>query len=278
MPPPNPSFNEYQRHMYKIEKLINYRFLYRLLASKSSHALQIEDAVSKEIHREIQLIGEFADVSYSPISLERVFERMELFSRKHFPLEGYEAVTSSKLVLAFEGEVANVAGLVAYRPTVKQLVVGICGTRTIVQVLHDLNSMFQHCTKGEQSYRVHSGFMSMYAGLEAHAFRGIRKGLEGEQVEELVVSFPPLKAAHAHLTERILAHWAFDGSCTFLLPCGRAVDERWDAPSGDTNQGRHLWFTSNWGPGICFLLEKASGRVPVQPRSRVVSRIQRARI
>lgn len=176
--------------MYKIEKLDNFRFLYRLLASKSSHALQIEDVVPEEIHQQIKLIGEFADVSYSPIALELVFKRMSLLSQEHFPLEGYEAVTSSKLIISFEGEVAGVTGFVAYRSTTKQLVVGICGTRTLTQVLYDLNSLFQRCTKGEQSYRVHSGFMAMYTGLEAYAFRGIQKGLEEEQVEELVVRFP----------------------------------------------------------------------------------------
>ena len=190
MSPSDPSYNDYQRHMYKIERLDNFRFLYRLLAFKSSRALQVEDVVSKETHREIQLIGEFADVSYSPIALERVFKRIDLFSQKHFPLEGYEAVTSSKLILPFEGEVANVTCLVAYRPTTKQLVVGISGTRTLMQVLYDMNSLFQRCTKGSQPYRVHSGFMSMYTGIEARAFEGIRKGLEEEQVEELVVSSP----------------------------------------------------------------------------------------
>lgn len=190
MSPPDTSHGDYQRHMYKIEKLLNYRLLYRLLASKSSHTLQVEDIVSKEIHREIQLIGEFADVSYSPIPLERVFKRIELLSQKYFPLEGYEAVTSSKLILPFEGEVANVTGLVAYRSTAKQLVVGICGTRTLMQVLHDMNSLLQRCTKRGKSYRVHSGFMSMYIGLEAQALRGIRQGFEEEQVEELIVGFP----------------------------------------------------------------------------------------
>ena len=176
--------------MYKIERLDNFRFLYRFLARKSLHALQIEDIVSKGTHREIQLIGEFADVSYSPIALERVFKRMELLSQKHFPLEGYEAVTASKLILPFEGDVANVKGLVAYRPTTKQVVVGICGTTTLTQALFDMNCLFQNFTKGEQSYRMHSGFMSMYTGLKSIVFKGIRKGLEEEQVEELVVSFP----------------------------------------------------------------------------------------
>ena len=188
---PDPPYNDYQRHMYKIEKLDNFRFLYSLLAWKSSHPLKVEDTVSKEIHREIQLIGEFADVSYSPIALERIFKRMELFSRKHFPLEGYEAVTSSKLILPFEGGVANVKGLVAYRPTTKQLVVGISGTRTLLQALYDMNSLLQRCTKGEQSYRVHRGFMSMYTGLEPLAFEGIRKGFEEEEVKEVIVSPPP---------------------------------------------------------------------------------------
>ncbi|KAF9652039.1 alpha/beta-hydrolase [Thelephora ganbajun] len=156
--------------MYKIEKLDNFRFLYTLLASKSSHPLRIEDVVSEEIHREIQLVGELADISYcSRIALERVFKRIELFSRKHFPLEGYEAVTSSNLILPFEGEVANVMGLVAYRPTTKQLVVSICGTRT--------------------------GFMSMYTGLEALAFKDIRKGLEEEEVRELVLTGHSMGAA-----------------------------------------------------------------------------------
>jgi hypothetical protein len=187
--------------MYKIEKLDNFRFLYRLIAYKSSHTLQVEDVVSKETHREIQLIGEFADISYSPIALERVFKRMELFSQEHFPLEGYEAVTSSKLILPFEGEVANVKGLVAYRPTTKQIVVGICGTRTLMQVLYDMNSIFRRCTRGEQSYRVHSGFMSMYTGLEALAFKGIQRGFEEEQVEELVVSVSLFRVVRLHLTE-----------------------------------------------------------------------------
>ncbi|KAF9785873.1 Alpha/Beta hydrolase protein [Thelephora terrestris] len=186
--PSDHSYNDYQQHMYRIEKLENFRLLYRLLASKSSHTLQAEDIVSKETHKEIQLIGEFADVSYSPIALERVYKHLELLSQKHFPLEGYEAVTSSKLILSFEGDVANVAVLVAYRPTTKQIVVGICGTRTLMQALYDMNSLFQHCTKGGQSYRVHSGFMSMYTGIEARAFKGIRKGFEEEQVEELVIT------------------------------------------------------------------------------------------
>lgn len=189
MSPQDPSYNDYQRHMYKIEKLDNFRFLYALLARKSPHRLQIEDIASEEIHREIRLIGEFADVSYSPIALERVFKRMELFSQKDFPLEGYEAVTSSKLILPFEGTVANVKGLVAYRPATKQLVVGICGTRTLLQALYGMNPLFQRCTEGEQSYRVHSGFMSMYTGLEALVFEGVRKGLEEEEVKEVVVSF-----------------------------------------------------------------------------------------
>jgi len=174
--------------MYKIERLNNFRFLYTLLASKSSHPLQIEDIIPKATYREIQLIGEFADVSYSLIALDLVFKRIELFLQKHFPLEGYEAVTSSKLILPFEGRVANVKGLVAYRPTTKQLVVGICGTHTLMQAMYDMNSLFQRHTKGGETYRVHSGFMSMYTGLETLALRGIRKGIEEEDVEELVVS------------------------------------------------------------------------------------------
>lgn len=195
---PDPPYNDYQRHMYEIEKLDNFRFLYRLFASNSSRTFQIEDIVSEEIHKEIQLIGEFADVSYSPIALERVFKRMALFSQKHFPLEGYEAVPSSKLVVPLEGKVANVTGLVAYRPTTKQIVVGICGTRTLVQVLYDMNSLFRRCTKGDQSYCVHSGFMSMYIGLESSALKGIQKALEEEQVEELVVSSPLVDTPSLH--------------------------------------------------------------------------------
>lgn len=189
--PRDPAYNDYQRHMYKLEKLVNFRLFYALLARKSSHPLRTEDAVSKETHREIELIGEFADISNSPIDLEWVFKRMELMSRRHFPLEGYEAVTSSKLILRLEGEVANVQGLVAYRPATKQLVVGICGTLTLLQVLYDMNSLFQCCTEGGQSYRVHSGFMSMYTGIEPLVLKGIQKGFEEEEVEEVVVSFAP---------------------------------------------------------------------------------------
>ena len=187
--------------MYKIEKLDNFRFLYTLLASKSSHPLQIEDIVSEAIHREIQLIGEYADVSYSPIDLEWAFTHTELLSQKHFPLEGYEAVISSKLILPFEGRVANVKGLVAYRPATKQLVVGICGTQTLMQALYGLNCIFQRQTKGEETYRVHGGFMSMYTGLEALAFEGIRKGLEEEDVKELVVSSLLSQIIRLDLTE-----------------------------------------------------------------------------
>ena len=211
--------------MYKIEKLNNFRLLYTLLSSKSPHPLQFEDLISKAIHREIQLIGEFADVSYSPIPLERIFKRMQLFSQKHFPLEGYEAVTSSKLILPFEGRVANAKGLVAYRPTTKQLVVGICGTHTLTQVLYDMNILFQRHIKGEQTYRVHSGFMSMYTGLEAIVLEGIRKGLEEEEVTELVVRPLPLQACHPDLTEKIPAHWTFHGGRYFVLPRGWAIDE-----------------------------------------------------
>lgn len=216
------SYNDYQQHMYKIEKLGNYRFLYRVLASKSSHSLQTDDVLSEETQREIQLIGEFSDVSYSPIALERVFGRMELLSRKHFPLEGYEAVKSSKLVLSFEGEVANVAGLVAYRSTTKQMIVGICGTRTLTQALYDMNALFWRCTQGEQSYRVHSGFMSMYIGLEAHAFKGIRKGLEEEEVEELVVSLTLPRSIvpfHQVVSSSLDIRWGVPFRTTWRLGC-----------------------------------------------------------
>lgn len=208
MSPPDPPYNDYQQHMYKLEKLENFRFLYGLLAQKSSHPLRTEDIVSKETQREIELIGEFADISNSPIDLEWVFERMELISRRHFPLEGYEAVTSSKLILQLEGEVASVKGLVAYRPAMKQLVVGISGTRTLLQVLYDMNSLFQRCTEGGKSYRVHSGFMSMYTGLERLALEGIRKGFEEEEVEEVVVSFTP------HVSPRVYR----EGSSSLDIP------------------------------------------------------------
>jgi len=260
--------------MYKTEKLNNFRFLYTLLASKSSYLLQTGGVASKEVHREIELIGEFADVSYSPIALERVFGRMDLLSQKHFPLEGYEAVTSSKLVHPFEGEIANVKGLVAYRPTTKQLVVGICGTHTLMQVLYDMNSLFHRCTKGGQSYRMHSGFMSMYTGLEALAFKGIRKGLEEEEVDELIVRFPHLEIGCLDLTRKMLAHGPFYGSGSFVLPRGGAVDGQWNAPSGDTNQDCGLWFTPSWRSGVLFLLEETGRGLPIQSRSGLVPGIQ----
>lgn len=48
--------------------------------------------------------------------------------------------------------------------------------------------------------------MSMYTGLEAYALEGIRKGLDEEQVEELVVSLPPSQILDLLETRQLTGH------------------------------------------------------------------------
>jgi hypothetical protein len=118
-----------------------------------------------------------------------MFEHLDFLSKEDYPLEGYNALPSSTLVAAFQGRVAKVKGFVAYQSVTKQLIVSITGTQTLVQAIYDLRTV-KHRRRfdgGQVKYQVHTGFWKMYKGLKSMAIESLRKGVQENDVEELVV-------------------------------------------------------------------------------------------
>jgi len=85
-------------------------------------------------------------LAYTCVPVEDILKDMEILTKEHYPLEGYDAFADSTLVESFEGTVAEVKGFVAYTgPSTKQ----------------DLRC-FKHRPRkregGEVKFEVHTGF------------------------------------------------------------------------------------------------------------------------
>ena len=181
------------RRMYALEKDENFRWIYKLLASRFPEPLPPSALVDASIEHELATIGQFAELAHGSVSPPFVWANLEALMRERYPLEGYTELRGSRLLETFVGNVANLQGYMAHRPAQKQLVVAFSGTSALCQVRHELNICLvphpdlRHESRGA---KVHAGFFGLYTGLRTMVMGGLRRALldlEGE-VEEVIVT------------------------------------------------------------------------------------------
>ncbi|KAJ7100028.1 Alpha/Beta hydrolase protein [Mycena belliarum] len=192
------ALTEEQRHMYASEKVMNFRWTSKILATYSPFVLSAKDLAPVEIENYLSEIGQFAEVAYKlAIPTRFIFENLATFLEPNFPLEGYESLRDSVLVSSFVGTTAQLPGYVAYQPHTKQLIVAFSGTATTMQALYDVRALkHRHPSRRGQ---VHSGFWRLYKGVKAFALEGIRKGLAAHGVTELVITGHSMGGAVSNL-------------------------------------------------------------------------------
>lgn len=188
-----------QRLMYSREKLMNFRWISRVCATKSPVPLLPEDMVHCDLHLELGALGQFAEVAYGLIEPGYVFSHLDALTAPDFPLEGYDALPGTTLVAHLRGSVADLQGYVAYRHNRRQLVAAFSGTRSAAQAYNDtlfLKRAYPRQTRCE----VHLGFWNLYKGVVDQAMEAIIKAFElHPDVEELVVTGHSMGAAMAYL-------------------------------------------------------------------------------
>ncbi|KAJ7143817.1 Alpha/Beta hydrolase protein [Mycena epipterygia] len=175
-----------QRQMYASEKTMNFRWISKILATYSPYTLSSTDFAPAEVQDYISEIGQFAEVAYSIIPTQVIFDNLTTLLEPGFPLEGYHSLHESVLVSSFIGETADLPGHVAYRSQTKQLIVAFSGTASALQALYDVRAV-KHRHPSRRG-RVHSGFWKLYKGVKQFALDGIRKGLVEHNVAELVIT------------------------------------------------------------------------------------------
>lgn len=184
-----------QRQMYAAEKLVNFRFIAKLLGTRSHHVLTSVDLAPLTLQSELSIWSQFAEVAYSVVPVKLVFEKLDVLSGTGFPLEGYDALKDSIFVDAVRGEVADVPAYVAYRPQLKQLVVAFSGTASFSQVIQDLRASktpYPRLPSKESSKRsrcaVHTGFWKLYEGVGPAMLNVVKGALESFEVGEIVLT------------------------------------------------------------------------------------------
>lgn len=185
--------------MYSSEKLVNFRWISKIMATHSDYTLTTADLASFDLHVELAQLGQFAEVAYGVLPPEFVFDNLDMLSKADFPLEGYDALQSVYLVSSFRGTVANLPAYVAYRSLRRQLVVAISGTSTLKQaVLYDLRAV-KTSHPARRGCMVHTGFWRLYQGIKPLILSAIEEGLREHDVDELVVTGHSLGGALSYL-------------------------------------------------------------------------------
>ncbi|KAJ7449149.1 Alpha/Beta hydrolase protein [Mycena galericulata] len=175
-----------QKNMYASEKLMNFRWISKILATYSPYTLTSNDFAPIHVQNYLSEIGQFTEIAYSIIPTGFIFENLATMLEPSFPLEGYDSLRDAELVSAFVGKVAHLPGYVVYRPRTKQLIVAFSGTATTMQALYDVRAL-KHRHPSRRG-RVHSGFWKLYKGVKLFALEAARKGMAEHDVEEFVVT------------------------------------------------------------------------------------------
>ncbi|KAF8148495.1 Alpha/Beta hydrolase protein [Pholiota molesta] len=176
------ALTEEQRRMYASEKLFNFRWISKIVATYSPYVLTDADLVPENIYQELAELGQFAELAYSAPG---------------FPLEGFNAVSGVILVDEFRGSRAGLPVYIAYLPDTNQLIISISGTSSAKHIFHDLNSLkFRH-PSGEGA--VHSGFWALTEGISSRALASIQRGIAEHSPREVVLTGHSMGGSVAYL-------------------------------------------------------------------------------
>ncbi|KAK0452444.1 alpha/beta-hydrolase [Armillaria borealis] len=202
MPPkaksPKYALTEAQRLMYASEKLMNFRWISKVVASYSSYRLSEKDLVPPSLQLELAEIGQYVEIaSNNHIPVDFVFENIDTLIQPDFPLEDYQALQGSILVSEFFGRVSHLHAYVAYRPRTKQLIVATSGTTSFPQAIQDIK-VIKHRHRSGRGV-IHSGFWSLYKGVRDCVYAGIAKGFREHDVKELVITGHSMGGAVSYL-------------------------------------------------------------------------------
>ena len=184
--------------MYSQERMMNFRWISRIMATYSPHTLSHTDIAALDLSVELSELGQFAHIAFSSLPTTFIFEKLDLLMEADFPLEGYDALKGTVLISVVRGKVANLGAYVAYRPSTKQLVVSISGTSNISQALQDLGTL-KHKHPAGGGCAVHAGFWNMYKGIKPEVIDAVTKGLCEHDVTELVLTGHSLGGAISYL-------------------------------------------------------------------------------
>lgn len=117
------------------------------------------------------------------VTMDFLLDNIDTLLQPDFLLEGYTALRGAVVISHFKGLVAELPGYVVYRPSTKQLIVGISGTSSIKLAVHDLRTLKVRHPSGRGE--VHAGFWSLYQGIKPTVLDAIAKGLKEHNVQEI---------------------------------------------------------------------------------------------
>ena len=181
------ALSDTQSRMYASEQTENFRWVARTLALHSSHILTSSDVVPEELQRELDHIGQFAELAHGTLSPEFIWQNMDLLLQPNYPLDRYNALRDSKFVSAFQGTVQNLQAYLAYRGETKQMIVAFSGTSSVPQALHNL-AIWLTTYPGGNACTVHAGFWKMYMGIRDLVLGCLKSALLHHEVDELVLT------------------------------------------------------------------------------------------
>ncbi|KAG6915511.1 hypothetical protein DXG01_011136 [Tephrocybe rancida] len=188
------------RRMYASEKLNNFRWIFKILGTRSSYLLTDADRAAPDLVVRLAELGkssQFADIAYSIVPLKFLFDNVTVLLEAGFPLEGYNAIQGASLVTSIQGSVGRLPAMIVYRPSLKQLVVAISGTSSLELALHDLRAL--RCDHPSRRGKVHSGFWALYNGLKLALDDALEDALEKHDVSELIFTGHSLGGSISYL-------------------------------------------------------------------------------
>ncbi|KAF9449821.1 alpha/beta-hydrolase [Macrolepiota fuliginosa MF-IS2] len=200
---------ESQQRMYAAERLGNFRWICKMVATYSAYELKEEDIVNQDLTLWLREIGQFAEIIYATPPLESLLDNYDAMSQRGFPLEGYYALSphpypSSALPLSRTQRCSTLTssgGDCTCARRRQQIIVSICGTASVQQAIQDLRAIRKvHPGASDSAVTVHTGFWDLYQGMKPALMEGIEVGLRTDPSEdELVVTGHSMGGAIAHL-------------------------------------------------------------------------------
>ncbi|KAL1740723.1 Alpha/Beta hydrolase protein [Schizophyllum fasciatum] len=154
-----------KKEIYAAEKLMNFRWIAKTVATTSPYVLQAQDMVPQAIVEELSLIARAA----------------------RLPLRLLPALLDSTLVASFHGIVARLPATIHHHRPTNRLVLAISGTSSLQHANYDVQTLkHRHPSRRGQA---HAGFWHLYKALKARAVDALRGALTSfPEVGELVVT------------------------------------------------------------------------------------------